>query len=102
MPTAEFIAANARRDVLVRSPRPDDLAGLLASRGATVAIEGDGGLAVSGMDAPAIADLAAAYGIGVHELTPRRASLEDAYLDITKGSVEYHAWSQAGEGTAAR
>jgi ABC-2 type transport system ATP-binding protein len=102
MPTAEFIAANARGDVLVRSPRPGDLAGLLTSHGATVAIEGDGGLAVSGMDAPAIADLAAVYGIGVHELTPRRASLEDAYLDITKGSVEYHAWSQAGEGTAAR
>jgi ABC-2 type transport system ATP-binding protein len=102
MPTAEFIAANARGDVLVRSPRPGDLAGLLTSHGATVAIEDDGGLAVSGMDAPAIADLAAVHGIGVHELTPRRASLEDAYLDITKGSVEYHAWSQAGEGTAAR
>ena len=102
MPTAEFIAANARGDVLVRSPRPGDLAGLLTSHGATVAIEGDGGLAVSGMNAPAIADLAAVHDIGVHELTPRRASLEDAYLDITKDSVEYHAWSRAGEGTAAR
>jgi ABC-2 type transport system ATP-binding protein len=102
MPTAEFIAANARGDVLVRSPRPGDLAGLLTSHGATVAIESDGGLAVSGMDAPAIADVAAGHDIGIHELTPRRASLEDAYLDITKDSVEYHAWSQAGEGTAAR
>ena len=102
MPTAEFIAANARGDVLVRSPRPDDLARLLTNHGATVTPERDGGLAVTGMDAPAIADLASGHGIRVHELTPRRASLEDAYLDITKDSVEYHAWSQTGEGTAVR
>jgi len=102
MPTAEFIQANARGDVLARSPRPGDLASLLAAHGATVAPEGDGGLAVSGMDAPAIAGLAARHDIPVHELTPRHASLEEAYLDITKDSVEYRAWSQAGEGTAAR
>jgi ABC-2 type transport system ATP-binding protein len=102
LPTAEFIAANARGDVLVRSPRPGDLARLLTRHGATVAPESDGGLAVSGMDAPAIAELAAEHGLGVHELTPRHASLEEAYLDITKDSVEYHAGRQAGEGTAAR
>ena len=102
MPTAEFIRANARGDVLVRSPRPGDLARLLTAHGATTAPEGDGGLAVSGMGAAAIADLAAGDGIGVHELTPRHASLEEAYLDITKDSVEYHALSQAGERTAAR
>ena len=102
MPTAEFIDANARGDVLVRSPRPGDLARLLTAHGATVAPEGDGGLAVTGMDAAAIAGLAAADGIGVHELTPRRASLEEAYLDITKDSVEYHALSRAGERAATR
>jgi ABC-2 type transport system ATP-binding protein len=102
MPTAEFTEANARADVLVRSPRADDLARLLAAHGATVAPEGDGGLAVRGLDAPAIAGLAAGRDIPVHELTPRHASLEEAYLDITKDSVEYHARSQAGEGTAAR
>jgi ABC-2 type transport system ATP-binding protein len=102
LPTAEFIEANGRGDVLVRSPRPGDLARLLTEYGATVAAESDGPLAVSGLDAPAIADLAAGHGIGVHELTPRRASLEEAYLDITKDSVEYHARSLAGEGKAAR
>jgi ABC-2 type transport system ATP-binding protein len=102
MPTAEFIEANARGDVLVRSPRAGDLARLLTAHGATAAPEGDGGLAVSGMDAPAIAGLAAGQDIPVHELTPRHASLEEAYLDITKDSVEYRAWSRAGERTAAR
>ena len=102
MPTAEFIEASARSDVLVRSPRPGDLAQLLTAHGAAIAPEDDGGLGVRGLDAPAIAGLAAGHGIPVHELTPRHASLEQAYLDITKDSTEYHAWSQAGEGTAAR
>jgi ABC-2 type transport system ATP-binding protein len=102
MPTAKFIEANARGDVLVRSPRAGDLARLLTTHGATVASEGDGGLGVSGMAAPAIAGLAATRDIPVHELVPRHASLEEAYLDITKDSVEYRAWSQAGEGMAAR
>jgi ABC-2 type transport system ATP-binding protein len=101
LPTAEFTEASARGDVLVRSPRPGDLARLLAAHGATVAPEGDDALSVRGLEAPDIAGLAAGHGIGVHELTPRRASLEEAYLDITKDSVEYHARSQAGEGTAA-
>jgi ABC-2 type transport system ATP-binding protein len=98
MPTTEFIEANARGDVLVRSPRSGDLARVLMAQGATVAPEDDSGLAVSGMEAAAIAGLAAGHGIPVHELTPRHASLEDAYLDITKDSVEY----QAGEGAVAR
>ena len=102
MPTTAFIEANARADVLVRSSRPDDLDRVLTAHGATVAPEGDGGLAVRGMDAHGIAGLAAGHDIPVHELTPRHASLEEAYLDITKDSVEYHAWGQAGEGTAAR
>ncbi len=100
-PTAEFTEANARADVLVRSPRPGDLARLLGAHGATVVAEGDDALSVRGLDAPAIADLAAGHGIGVHELTPRHASLEEAYLDITKDSVDYHARNRAGEGAVA-
>jgi ABC-2 type transport system ATP-binding protein len=77
-----------KRDVLVRSP---DLAGLdrvLTARGGTARAEG-GALVVTGLDAPDIADLAARNGIPVHELTPRSASLEDAYLELTDDSVEY-------------
>ena len=90
-PADQFIEASARHDVLVRSPRAAELAGLLTASGATVTTESDGALAVTGLDAPAIGDLAAKHGIAVHELAPRRASLEEAYLDITKDSVEYRA-----------
>jgi ABC-2 type transport system ATP-binding protein len=90
MPTAQLIAANARHDVLLRSPRVAELAGLLSARGATVTPQPDGALVVTGLDAAAIGDLAASHGIAVHALVPRQASLEDAYLDLTGESVDYH------------
>jgi ABC-2 type transport system ATP-binding protein len=98
-PTDRLIESSSRAYVLVRSPRAGDLAGLLTARGATAARQGTDGLAVTGMDAPAIADLAAAHGIAVHELAPQQATLEDVYLDITKESVEYRAKDPAAEGT---
>ncbi|MEU4442221.1 ATP-binding cassette domain-containing protein [Actinosynnema sp. NPDC050801] len=77
-----------RTDVLVRSPTPDALVSVLTAAGASTRSE-DGALLVQGLDAPEIADLAALNGIRVHELTPRSASLEDAYLELTEESVEY-------------
>jgi ABC-2 type transport system ATP-binding protein len=53
------------------------------------------------MDAPAIADLAAARGIPVYELTPRHASLERAFMDITSDSIDYRAPASAVERTPA-
>jgi ABC-2 type transport system ATP-binding protein len=89
MPTAQLIAANARHDVLLRSPRAAELTGLLTARGATVTPQPDGALVITGLDAAAIGDLAASHGIAVHALVPRQASLEDAYLDLTGESVDY-------------
>jgi ABC-2 type transport system ATP-binding protein len=88
---AEFIEAHAHTDVLVRSPRATELAALLTACGATVTVADGGGLAVTGLRAPAIGDLAAEHGIAVHELVPRHASLEEAYLSITGDTVDYRA-----------
>jgi ABC-2 type transport system ATP-binding protein len=95
------LVSGTRQDVLVRSPRAGELAGLLTARGAAVRPEDDGGLAVTGLDAPAIGDLAAGHGIAVHELVPRHASLERAYLDLTGASTDYRAVPSAPEGAAA-
>ena len=89
VPTQELIESSARHDVLVRSPRAAELAELIAQRGGTVARQDDGALVVTGLDAAAIGDLAAADGIAVHALVPRQASLEDAYLDLTRESTDY-------------
>ncbi len=103
--TAKLIEDNARKDVLLRSPRATELSELLTARGATIVPQDDGDLAVAGLDASAIGDLAAEHGIALHALVPRQASLEEAYLDITGESVEYRAETsvpQAPEGVPAR
>ena len=87
----EFVQQSSRRDVVVRSPRDADLAGLLAARGAAVVAQPGGGLAVTGLDASAIGELARAHGIALHELTPRSASLEEAFMELTRDSVSYRA-----------
>jgi ABC-2 type transport system ATP-binding protein len=95
LPTAALIESSGRGDVLLRSPLAAELAGLITARGAAVTWQDDGALAVTGLDAAAIGDLAAARGIALYALVPRQASLEDAYLDLTGESVDYR-----GEGTA--
>jgi ABC-2 type transport system ATP-binding protein len=100
LPTATLIESSAHRDVLLRSPRAGELAGLLTARGAAVAPQDDGALVVTGLDAAAIGDLAAEHGIAVHALVPRQASLEQAYLDLTGESVDYHGEVPPAESTA--
>lgn len=85
------LAERFARGVLVRSPRAAELTEVLESAGGTVAPDPAGGLSVSGLDVPAIGDLAAQDGIPVYEVTPRSASLEEAYMALTADSVEYRA-----------
>ncbi|WP_309110705.1 ATP-binding cassette domain-containing protein [Saccharothrix sp.] len=82
------LAERFQRDVLVRTGHPDELAAVVERLGATVRRE-DGALLVHGLSAHDIGEAAAHQRIPVHELTPRSASLEDAYLELTDDSVEY-------------
>jgi ABC-2 type transport system ATP-binding protein len=79
------------KGVFVRSARADDLASALSAAAATVTRDTGDGLLVTGMTAAEIGDLAAERGIPVHEVTPRSASLEDAYLQLTADSLDYRA-----------
>jgi len=100
-PIEEFVRQSSRNDVLVRSPAGGAFAGLLTQRGALVTAEPDGGLAVTGLDAAAIGELASAHHIALHELTPRHASLEEAFIELTRDSVDYHADLSGYAGRAA-
>jgi ABC-2 type transport system ATP-binding protein len=87
--TEALIESSAHRDVLVRSPRAGELAELITKHDGAVTREADGALAVAGLDAAAIGELAAGQGIALHALIPRQASLEEAYLELTGESTEY-------------
>ncbi|WP_433343559.1 ABC transporter ATP-binding protein [Micromonospora sp. CA-111912] len=92
---AEFAARSTRASVAVRTPDPTTLATVLEAEGADVLPADAGALVVTGLPAARIGDLALAHGIGLHELTTRTASLEEAFMELTADSVEY----LAGEGT---
>jgi ABC-2 type transport system ATP-binding protein len=84
----EHIIAGAGSSVLVRSPQHDELSRVLVEHGAAVRSD-NGALSVTGLDGPKIGDLAAGHGITLHELSPQRASLEEAFFELTEDSVEY-------------
>lgn len=81
--------------VRVVSPQSSDLATLLERAGATFTAQADGALIVSSLDAAAIGDLAADNSIRLHELAPQRASLETAFMELTRESVDYRSGDDA-------
>jgi ABC-2 type transport system ATP-binding protein len=85
----ELIASAGVGSVLVRSPEAGALRDVLLAAGAGVSSDAPGVLRVTGAGAERVGDLARDHRIAVHELTPRRASLEEAYLDLTREAVEY-------------
>jgi ABC-2 type transport system ATP-binding protein len=87
--TQEFIARSSERSVLVRTPDQARLRELIADEGGSVQVEEDGGMVVTGLPAPRIGELAASDSLVLHELTPRLPSLEEAFMELTAGSVEY-------------
>jgi ABC-2 type transport system ATP-binding protein len=105
---AEFIAQGSGQAVLVRTPQPDELARAVTAAGGTAtdgtATDGtatDGtanDLEVRGLTEERIGDIAFANGIRVHHMAPARVSLEQAFMELTADSVEYHA----GAGPAGR
>jgi ABC-2 type transport system ATP-binding protein len=87
----DLIQGSSQNFIRVRSRQNDKLAALLGAEGGSSRAETDGALAVTGITASAIGDLAAAQGIALHELSPQEASLEEAYMELTHDSVEYRA-----------
>ena len=86
----EFTQRSSSSHVRVVSPQAADLVPLLQQAGASVTLR-EGVLIVTDMEAMQIADVAADHRIVIHELSPQRASLEAAFMELTEGSQQYQA-----------
>ncbi len=96
-PMGDFLAQRSVDVVTVRSPKADHLRELMVRAGARVEHRADGAFSVSGLSAAAVGDLAGRHGVTLHELTPEAASLEDVFMELTRGAVEFHGGEDGGE-----
>jgi ABC-2 type transport system ATP-binding protein len=88
---ADFIARNSRVYVRIRTPQREGLLDVLHEAGITAVETGGGVLEVDGGKSERIGELAAQHGVVLHELSTQQASLEEAFMQLTAESVEYHA-----------
>ncbi|WP_328632383.1 ABC transporter ATP-binding protein [Streptomyces sp. NBC_00356] len=96
MSMPDFIRQNSRSYVRLRSPQRERLLDVLHRAGITV-VESGGALEVDGHPAEELGELAAQNQLVLHELSPQQASLEEAFMQLTAESVEYHAHTDAPE-----
>ncbi|MBE1580718.1 ABC transporter ATP-binding protein [Amycolatopsis roodepoortensis] len=92
--TEDFVARAAENTVKVRSPQLPALRAALTQASAQVT-DAERAIVVSGLDSEKIGEIAAANQIVLHELSPQTGSLEQAFMQITGDSVEYHTGLEA-------
>jgi len=78
-----FEQEHEHEEILVRTPDPQTLRGLVADADGAVRDLDATSFAVSGLDGPTVGALALRAGVELHELAPVRRSLEDAFMDLT-------------------
>jgi ABC-2 type transport system ATP-binding protein len=96
---AEFIERNSVQSVRVRTPEPDLLVKVILENGGITMPGADGAVVVQGLPAAQIGDLAFEHRIRLHELALTQASLEEAFMELTADSVEFHAHTPGEPGT---
>jgi ABC-2 type transport system ATP-binding protein len=94
--TEAFITQNATASVRVRAVEQTDLADALVQGGGVVEASPDGALVVTGLDCLSIGGVACAHDITLYELEASRASLEQAFFELTRDATDYHAGELAG------
>jgi ABC-2 type transport system ATP-binding protein len=92
---AEF-TRSSRHSVRVRSPQAAVLRDALAGPEVTVTTAEAGVLEIDGLDSETVGRVAAEQGVMLYELVPHTASLEEAFMELTRDDVEFRANTAAG------
>jgi ABC-2 type transport system ATP-binding protein len=85
----DFVARASQKVVLVRSPEIERLRDAVAGPGVSFVAAERGAVEVHGLTAEQVGEAAAAGGIALHELTPQQASLEEAFMNLTRDELEF-------------
>jgi ABC-2 type transport system ATP-binding protein len=88
---AELIAAASGDRVMLRTGSRSEAMTVLAHAGATVAATGSDTLTVSGLAAEQVVARLSEAGVGFSEISAHRATLEEAYMELTRDAVEFRA-----------
>ncbi|MFI0734395.1 ABC transporter ATP-binding protein [Streptomyces sp. NPDC021225] len=88
---ATLLAAASKGRVTLRTPRRAEAVTALAGAGAEVAVLGPDRLTVDGLPAERVVALLGAGGVPFSEVAAHRASLEEAYLELTRDAGEFRA-----------
>jgi ABC-2 type transport system ATP-binding protein len=91
MSVDDFVAQASGNLVRVRSPQATALRDLVLAPEVSVTSSEPGLLEIAGLTAQQVGEVAAANGIVLHELAPVQASLEQAFMDLTRDAVEFKA-----------
>jgi ABC-2 type transport system ATP-binding protein len=89
--TKEFIEQNSELSIRVRTPELARLVPLLAAAGARITSQEQDVAVVHGLESAHVGKMAFENGVCLYELVPQRASLEEAFMGLTRDSVEFHA-----------
>jgi ABC-2 type transport system ATP-binding protein len=93
---ADFVSRSSGAAVKLVTPDVAAFTSALSAIGAEVG-DGDGvSLTVEGLTSSQIGDVAARGGLRIYELTPITASMEDAFMELTRDEVEYRPSTMAG------
>jgi ABC-2 type transport system ATP-binding protein len=88
---ADLLAAAAGGRVTIRTSGPAAAAAVLAEAGGSVTPAGPDTLTVSGLAAEEVIGLLGGRRVPFSEVSAHRATLEDAYLELTRDAVDYRA-----------